>query len=84
MSASSSITPVRAGHRVEFGTHKMTAAGPTMTTPAKNPDIINEILFHQPAKISIPGRCSGRSLPLPNGPIAQSQYEMYFQKYLKI
>ena len=54
MSASAPITTIRSRLGIEFGAHKMFAAGTTVTAFTKNPDLVDKIgLFHWGAKISI-------------------------------
>ena len=43
MRAPAAIPAIRAGHRVILGAHKMLAACPAMSAPAKYPDLIDKI-----------------------------------------
>jgi hypothetical protein len=43
MAAPAAIPAIRPGHRIVLGTHKMFAACPAMSAPAKNPDLVDKI-----------------------------------------
>jgi len=45
MTASSSITAIWSGKRIEFGPGKMSTAGATMAASAKNSYLVNKIAF---------------------------------------
>src|SRR5688500_418988 len=48
MTATASVSSIWSGHRVELCSHKVLAAGATMTAAAEHPDIINKIgFFHE-------------------------------------
>jgi hypothetical protein len=37
------VAAIRPRHSIEFGLHKMLAAGPAVTAPAEDPDLIDKI-----------------------------------------